>query len=132
MRMESTKDRVLNEAVWPPNGMDRAEVISVLLLVLAIASCSGGGGAGRTTIKVSDSAGVTITYTRIGNDAPSCEVTGEILRIGTADEQQGPTLHRVESATLLRDGRIAITNRGTSQVMVFASRGSRQRVRAQG
>lgn len=104
------------------NSTDRAGVISIVLLALAIASCSG-GGAGRTTVEVSDSAGVSIVVARIGEDASACEVTGEVLRIGAVDEQEGPALHLVERAVVLSDGRIAITNRGTSQVMVFSPAG---------
>ena len=77
----------------------------------------------RTTVEVSDSAGVSIIFTRIAEDAQTCEVTGETLRIGAVDESRGTTLFSVNGAAFLGDGRIAVLNRGTSQVKVFSPTG---------
>ena len=102
---------------------DRARVVGGVLLAVAIASCSGGVVESRTTVEVSDSAGVSIIFTRIAEDAQTWEVTGETLRIGAVDESRGTTLYGVNGAAFLGDGRIAVVNRGTSQVKVFSPTG---------
>ncbi len=102
---------------------DRARLIAGVLLALAIASCAGAAVENHTTVEVSDSAGVSIVSVRIAEDAQTCEVSGETLRIGAVDEAQGTALYLVNGAVFLSDGRIAVVNRGTSQVKVFSPAG---------
>lgn len=103
---------------------DRPRPIAGVLGALAIASCSGAAVEDRTTVEVTDSAGVSIVFARIVEDAQTCEVTGETLRIGAVDDTHGTALYLVNGAAFLGDGRIAVVNRGTSQVKVFSSAGN--------
>jgi hypothetical protein len=50
-------------------------------------------------------------------------VSDEVLRIGAVDEQSGSVLYGVNGAAVLGDGRIAIVNRGTSQIKLFSVSG---------
>ena len=86
---------------------NRARLIAGVPLALAIASCSGAAVENHTTVEVSDSAGVSIVSVRIAEDAQTCEVSGETLRIGAVDEAQGTALYLVNGAVFLSDGRIA-------------------------
>jgi hypothetical protein len=50
-------------------------------------------------------------------------VSDEVLRIGAVDERSGSVLYGVNGAAILGDGRIAIVNRGTSQIKLFSAMG---------
>ena len=95
----------------------RASVGGLSLLVL-------GCGQGETVVtsQVVDSAGITITYTPVDTLGPVCP-TEEDLRIGSVEGDSTTQLFGAWAATRLRDGSIAVLNRGTSQVKVFSPDG---------
>lgn len=101
-----------------------ASVRCTCLFAAAVAfnGCSDGGT--RTTRSTTtDSAGIAIVFTRIGGNAPECRVGEEVVRIGSVDDVDGSALFGVNGAVILADGRVAIVNRGTSQIKVFSSAG---------
>jgi hypothetical protein len=82
------------------------------------------GAAPRSKTLISDSAGIRIAFTAIGPDAVACSLSEPVLRIGAIDAQSGSVLYGVNGAAVLGDGRIAIVNRGTSQIKLFSATGT--------
>jgi hypothetical protein len=101
-------------------GGQSGRLVAVAVL-LAFVSCSD-GAVQRTLSTVTDSAGIPIAYTRIGQDAAVCRVSEEVFRIGSDDGSEG-ALFGVNGVISLGDGRVAVVNRGTSQIKLFSPQG---------
>ena len=71
---------------------------------------------------MSDSAGVSLATSIVSDAAPTGDATGS-LRVGSLDGESGIPLYGVNGASLLEDGRIAVLNRGTSEVLVISPTG---------
>jgi hypothetical protein len=108
---------------WVLAMTSRLLLLSSGFMLAGVGGCSDLKQQHQTTVEVLDSAGVSIVHSRIGGDAPTCEVGDETMRIGALDEDQGTTLFAVNGVALLSDGRIAVVNRGTSQIKLFSPDG---------
>jgi hypothetical protein len=94
----------------------------ILAASIAITACSEDGARGTRSTST-DSAGIPIVFTQIGQNATECRVSEEVVRIGSVDDVDGSALFGVNGAVILADDRIAIVNRGTSQIKVFSRAG---------
>lgn len=103
-----------------------AALIGVLGLAPSACGESGAGASASPASTVRDSAGITI----VENDRPteSHQVGWTIgstpdVSIGTLDGDERYQLFRVVDALVLSDGRIAVANRGTSEIRVYDADG---------
>jgi hypothetical protein len=100
----------------------------VLVTTVVIAGGSVGCSPVQPAVAVQrrDSIGVEIVHSLANDEAtwPRCAISPEpLLRIGSQDSHPEYELYEVEDARLLRNGRIAVVNRGTDEVRVFNSTG---------
>ena len=103
--------------------MNWLSVKCVLGLPFAILACTNETAELGVKTEFTDSAGIQIAFTRIGQDAPTCDAAREFLRIGSVDETSGTALFGVNGAAVLGDGQLAVVNRGSSQIKVFSPSG---------
>jgi hypothetical protein len=94
------------------------------LLALAAAAC--GDGAERSTLTMSDSAGVTIVESHAPTWGPEegWRLSAEpLVTIGTVEGADEYQLYRVRSVRRLSDGRIVIANSGTNELRFYDAAG---------
>jgi hypothetical protein len=105
----------------------RLAISAVLTLpFITLYACSGQDDLEEATATVRDSAGVAI----VENAATAATATWSTaadasLRVGGDESDPQTQLYLAYSATLLSNGRLAVGNSGTSQVLVFDSAGRR-------
>lgn len=93
------------------------------LCVSVLLGC--GGEVGDAGVTVRDSAGMRIVENPDIDRAPTCRLTAEPeLDLGTADGRVEYEFHRVSDVARLPDGRIAVVNRGSREVRLYAGDGS--------
>jgi hypothetical protein len=95
------------------------------LLALAVAGC--GGGAERSTLTMSDSAGVTIveSHAPLWSPEEGWRLSeAPLVTIGTVEGADEYQLYRVRSAVRLADGRIVIANSGTNELRFYDGDGT--------
>jgi len=93
-----------------------------VLLGGLLTGCSDSVDEDQPSTAVSDSTGVSIATSIVSDAAPTCAAT-ESVRIGSLDGESGIPLYGVNGASLLDDGRLAVLNRGTSEVLVISPSG---------
>ncbi len=99
--------------------------ISAALLALTLAGC--GQSAERSTLSVTDSAGITIVESRAPLWGPEegWRLSEEpLLTIGAVEGADEYQLYRVRSALRLPDGRIVIANSGTNELRFYGHGGT--------
>jgi len=102
-------------------GMVRACALAALIGGIA-AACSDDQVSDASRTVQTDSADVRISTSVISSDAPVCDLS-EALRIGSLDGESGVPLFGVNGIAPLPDGRLAVLNRGTSQILVVSDAG---------
>ena len=129
--MPSHVDSPMPGPCGPCSSTVRAPQWQIFLLLVLPAACEGfGDGIGSGPgVMVEDSAGVTI----VTNDpaAPDSRLPWQFgeqpsLSIGSVDSGDADDLYRVQDATLLADGRIAVANAGSGEIKVFNADGSHE------
>lgn len=102
----------------------RTTAFAALPLAFFTASFTGCGGESPDPAgsEVTDSAGVRIVDTRIGETAARCAVS-EVFRIGSLEDDAEGALFAVNDAVQLDDGRIVVVNRGTAELKIFSPEG---------
>ena len=102
----------------------RVQQGAVVILMVWMIGC--GSAEPESRSEVWDSAGIQISFSDLstGDPAPSCEI-GDLpsLRIGASHSQGGDLLFKVEDVLGYPDGSVAVLNRGTQEVRVFAEDG---------
>lgn len=100
--------------------------VALAAVTLTLTIGCGAGDAGRPATVVRDSAGIEIVENRL----PPADAGGEwrvgaepVLRIGVLEGDEVYQLFQVSGAARLRDGRIAVVNRGTQEIRIFDARG---------
>lgn len=93
---------------------------------LALAACGGAESQRVETVAVRDSGGVEIIEHPAGYEAtlPRWDVVAKPLVDIGEREEPGHDLHQVGGAVRLRDGRIVVVNRGSTELRVFDSTGT--------
>lgn len=87
-------------------------------LASLLAACAD-APSGDLTTQVTDSAGVTIAFSRVDTVAPVCPLSEERVRIGSLADDSASQLFGVRAADRFADGRIVVLNGGTSEVKIF-------------
>ena len=102
------------------------QVVVSIVYGIALSSCAGASEGEQPVLTVTDSTGVEI----VTNAVPVWESGGgwstsesPTLEIGTVSGAEAYTLYRVGAVIMLREGRIAIANGGTSQIRVYDADG---------
>lgn len=91
---------------------------TTLTCLLAVAGCE--AAATRATLTVRDSAGIRIVENPLLPVGAECALAeAPDLDIGVVDGPPEQQLFRVADAATLSDGRVAVVNRGSSEVRVF-------------
>ncbi len=93
-------------------------------VLLITAACGGDAAATGYPIVVRDSAGVVIVDNDLTRLSASCAISAEpTVSIGVEEGAEEDMLFRVQGATRLSDGRIALANRGTHQFRLYDTAG---------
>jgi hypothetical protein len=95
------------------------------ILALSVAGC--GGGAERSTLAMSDSAGVTIveSHATLWTPEEGWRLSqAPLLTIGDVEGADEYQLYRVRSARRLADGRIVVANSGTGELRFYNGDGT--------
>lgn len=94
-----------------------------LNIALLVAAC-GAGDRTRPVTAVRDSAGIVIVQNHPDRSTDSCAISPAArVDIGVAQGAPEYQLYRVQSGTILSDGRIAIVNQGTDEIRVYDANG---------
>src|SRR5687768_8399648 len=99
----------------------------ILLSVIAIVSCKPDGTSQRSSVSISDSAGIeVVNNTDAALDTAATELV-EFLRIGEIDGPEEYQFHNVRDIAIADDGRLFLTNDGSKTIRVYSIEGKFQK-----
>lgn len=104
----------------------RRPIRSMLVsLALAATACAGGEESDRSSVVVTDSAGITIIDNGVLADGPDLLADSTpVLEIGVAEGEDAYQLFQITDAKRLSDGTIAVTNGGTRELRIYEADGA--------